>query len=301
MPRHAVAVKLSIWPALRQPWNDVVEVARHADATGWDGFWLADHFMGDGEAMAVPTLEVTAALPALAGETSRIRLGTLVLGNTYRHPAVVANWAVTVDHLSGGRMVLGLGAGWQENEHHQYGIPLPSPGERLRRLDEACVVVRTLLRDPIARFDGAHYALRDAVCEPKPLGPLPLLLGVRQDRALRLVARHADEWNMWAVPEMLRERDLVLRRHCDELGRDRSAIRTSVQVMVRLTDDEADAAAFREQHGRRRSFAGDAGAFADFVAECGEAGADEFIVPDQGLETGQRRLEAMDALRAAVT
>ena len=295
-------MKLSIWPVLRQPWDDVVEVARHADATGWDGFWLADHFMGDGGAVAVPTLEVTAALPALARETRRMRLGTLVLGNTYRHPAVVANWAATVDHLSEGRMVLGLGAGWQENEHEQYGIAFPSPGERVRRLDEACQVVTALLRDPVARFEGAHYALRDAVCEPKPVQPhLPLLLGVRGDRALGLVAQHADEWNMWAVPEMLRERDAVLRRHCDAAGRDRSSIHTSVQVMVRVTDDEADAEAFREQYGRRRSFAGAAAAFAEFVAECGEAGADEFVVPDQGLGTGQRRLAAMDELRAAVT
>lgn len=297
-------MKLSIWPVLRQPWDDVVEVARHADATGWDGLWLADHFMGDGTPAApasTPTLEVTAALPALATETTRLRLGSLVLGNTYRHPAAVANWAVTVDHISGGRMVLGLGAGWQENEHDQYGIPFPSPGERVRRLDEACQVVTALLREPITRFEGTYYALHDAVCEPKPRGPLPLLLGVRQDRALRLVARHADEWNMWAVPEMLRERDVVLRRHCDEVGRDRSSIRTSVQVMVRVTHDEADAAAFREQYGHRRSFAGDAAAFAAFVAECGEAGADEFVVPDQGLGTGRGRLDAMDALRAAIT
>ncbi len=276
-------------------------IAHHADATGWDGLWLADHFMGDGETVAVPTLEVTATLPALARETSRLRLGTLVLGNTYRHPAAVANWAVTVDHVSGGRMVLGLGTGWQENEHEQYGIPFPSPGERVRRLDEACQVVTAMLREAVANVEGTHYSLHDAVCEPKPRGPLPLLLGVRQDRALRLVARHADEWNMWAVPEMLRERDLVLRRYCDELGRERSSIRTSVQVMVRLTDDEGDAEAFREQYGRRRSFAGDAAAFAEFVAECGEAGADEFVVPDQGLGTGPRRLEAMDALRAAIT
>jgi alkanesulfonate monooxygenase SsuD/methylene tetrahydromethanopterin reductase-like flavin-dependent oxidoreductase (luciferase family) len=157
-----------------------------------------------------------------------------------------------------------------------------------------------MLREPLANVAGAHYSLHDAVAEPKPRGPLPLLLGVRQDRALRLVARHADEWNMWAVPEMLRERDIVLRRHCDELGRERSSIRTSVQVMVLVTDDEAEAEAFREQYGRRRSFAGHASALADFVAECGEAGADEFVVPDQGLGTGQRRLDAMDAIRAAI-
>src|SRR4051812_21294858 len=121
-------VRFSIWPSYLQPWSDILATATHADATGWDGVWIADHFMGDGSDFgpeAAPVLEATAQLAALATATDRVRLGSLVLGTTYRHPAVLAKWAVTVDHIAGGRLTLGLGAGWQENEHRRYGIDLP--------------------------------------------------------------------------------------------------------------------------------------------------------------------------------
>ena len=123
-------MRFSIWPSLTQPWADVLAVAQHAEKTGWDGVYVADHFMGDEGApwpVEIPTLEATAALGALAVATERVRLSPLVLGITYRHPAVLAKWAATVDHVSGGRLLLGVGAGWQENEHQQYGIPLGSP------------------------------------------------------------------------------------------------------------------------------------------------------------------------------
>ncbi len=136
-------------------------------------------------------------LPAPAGCAS----GSLVLGNTYRHPAVLANWAATVDHLSGGRLVLGVGAGWQENEHAQYGIRLPPPGERVSRFEEACQVWTGLLRaGPAPPSTATHYQLTDALCEPKPVQePLPLLIGGKGDRMLGVVARYADQWNMWGL------------------------------------------------------------------------------------------------------
>jgi alkanesulfonate monooxygenase SsuD/methylene tetrahydromethanopterin reductase-like flavin-dependent oxidoreductase (luciferase family) len=141
---------LSLWPNAQQPWDDIVTEARHADATGWHAVYLADHFMGDGGGFGepgTPTLEATAGLAALAAVTDRVRLGPLVLGNTYRHPAVVANWAVTLDHASHGRAVLGVGAGWQVNEHEQYGIELPPRGERVTRFEEACIVLRALRKE----------------------------------------------------------------------------------------------------------------------------------------------------------
>ena len=133
-------MRFSIWPSLTQPWADVLAVAKHAEATGWDGVYVADHFMGDAGGpwpVEIPTLEATAVLAALAAATERVRLSPLVFGITYRHPAVLAKWAATVDHVSGGRLLLGVGAGWQENEHEQYGIPLGSPGERIERFEEA--------------------------------------------------------------------------------------------------------------------------------------------------------------------
>ena len=145
-------MRFSVWPSLSQPWSDVVEVATHAEATGWDGVYVADHFMGDGERAGdtiTPMLEATAGLAALAALTDRVRLGSLVFGITYRHPAVLAKWAATVDHISAGRLLLGVGAGWQENEHEQYGIELGPPGVRIDRFVEALDVLTGLLREPV--------------------------------------------------------------------------------------------------------------------------------------------------------
>ena len=201
-------MRFSVWPSLAQPWSDVVEVAAHAEATGWDGVYVADHFMGDGERAGdtiTPMLEATAGLAGLAALTDRVRLGSLVFGITYRHPAVLAKWAATVDQISGGRLLLGVGAGWQENEHEQYGIELGPPGVRIDRFVEALDVLTGLLREPVTTVTGKHYTLTDAVAEPKPVqDPLPLLIGGKGDRMLGVVARYADEWNIWASPEDFR-------------------------------------------------------------------------------------------------
>ena len=132
-------MRFSVWPSPAQPTTDLIEVAQHADRSGWDGVYVSDHFMGDGGgfgAVEAPVLECTALLAYLSSATERVRLGSLVFGTTYRHPAVLANWAATVDRLSGGRLVLGLGAGWQVNEHEQYGIDLPGVGDRVARFEE---------------------------------------------------------------------------------------------------------------------------------------------------------------------
>ncbi|HJR24967.1 MAG TPA: TIGR03560 family F420-dependent LLM class oxidoreductase, partial [Acidimicrobiales bacterium] len=238
-------MRFSIWPNLQQPWADVLEVAQHAEETGWDGVYVADHFMGDGVSFGPaesPTLEATATLGALATATSRVRLGTLVLGMTYRHPAVLAKWAATVDHASGGRLLLGIGTGWQQNEHDQYGIRLGPPGERLERFDEACQVLLGLLRAPTTSVIGAHYAVTDAIAEPKPVQqPLPILVGGKGDRMLGLVARYADEWNMWGLAGTIAERGAVLDRRCERIGRDPATIARSAQALVRLTDDPGEA------------------------------------------------------------
>src|SRR5690606_35197449 len=139
-----------------------------------------------------PNLESTAVLAGLATATERVRLGSLVFGNTYRHPAVLAKWAATVDHLSGGRLLLGIGAGWQENEHEQYGIELPAPKARLARFEEACQVIRGLLTQERTALTGDHYRLTNACAEPKPVQErLPILIGGKGDRMMGIVARHA--------------------------------------------------------------------------------------------------------------
>ncbi len=268
--------------------------------TGWDGVYLADHFMGSGGEFGpdtTPNLEATAALPALAALTERVRLGSLVLGNTYRHPAVLANWAATTDHVSGGRLVLGIGAGWQQNEHEQYGIELPPPSERLERFEEACRVLKGLLRQQRTTMIGDHYRITEAVSEPKPLqDPLPLLIGGKGDRMMGVVARHADEWNMWGLADTIAERAAVLERRCEAIGRDPSEIARSAQALVRLTDDRAEAEDFVARAGGRAAIAGTSDDVAAAVAAWREAGLDEVVIPDWFLGRGQQRLDRLDAI-----
>jgi F420-dependent oxidoreductase-like protein len=297
-------MRFSIWPNLQQPWADVLEVAIHAEATGWDGVYVADHFMGDGAGFGspdTPTLEATACLGALATATTRVRLGTLVLGMTYRHPAVLAKWAATVDHTSGGRLLLGIGTGWQENEHDQYGIRLGPPGERIERFEEGCQVILGLLRDPQTTLEGDHFRVRDAMAEPKPVqAPLPILIGGKGDRMLGVVARYADEWNMWGLADTIAERAAVLARRCDAIGRDPASIAHSAQALVRLTDDAAEAERFLARTGGRAAVAGPVDAVVDAAAALRDVGLDELIVPDFALGRGAARLERMDALIEAL-
>ena len=292
-------MRFSIWPGVSS-WADVKDVVAHAEATGWDGAYVADHFMGDaggfGPAEA-PMLEATGVLAALAASTSRLRLGSLVFGNTYRHPAVLANWAATVDQISAGRLTLGVGAGWQENEHAQYGIRLPPPGERVARFEEACQVWTGLLRQPATTVDGEHYRLTEALCEPKPVqDPLPLLIGGKGDRMLGVVARYADQWNMWGLAPTIAERSEVLARRCEAIGRDPAEIHRSAQALVLLTDDQQRARQFLEGTGGRAAIAGTVDQVAEAVAAWQGVGLDEVIVPDFTLGRGQARLDRMDAI-----
>lgn len=295
---------LSLWPNAQQPWSDIVGSVRHADATGWHAVYLADHFMGDGGGFgppATPTLEATAGLCALAALTERLRVGPLVLGNTYRHPAVVANWAVTLDHVSGGRAILGVGAGWQVNEHEQYGIELPPPGVRVDRFEEACRVLRALLDAPPATVVGDHYRVLDALCSPPPVQDrLPLLIGGKGDRMLGVVARHADQWNMWGLPPTIAERSAVLDRRCEAIGRDPATVHRSTQALVMLTDDAERGRAFVDAVAPRAAYAGPPDGFAALCEQWAAVGVDEVIVPDAALGTGEERLARLDALRAAV-
>ena len=298
-------MRFSVWPNLMQPVEDVLDVARHADSTGWDGVWVADHFMGDGAgfgAVETATLESTAVLSALAVATERVRIGPLVLGATYRHPAVVANWAITTDRLSSGRLVLGLGAGWQRNEHDQYGIDLPAVGDRVTRFSEYVRVVRRLFEEPTADFDGRWFRLSGARCEPKAdpgpgrPGGIPILVGGKGDRMIALAARHADEWNMWGLPDVIAERSAVLDRGCEAIGRDPASVGRSTQALLLPTEDDARARRFTDAVAPRAAVAGSADRIADTVARWAEVGVGEVIVPDSPLGRGSERRDHLDAL-----
>lgn len=155
----------------------LLEVWQQADALPiFEHAWVNDHFMSLGDDTAAPFLEGWTLLAALAAGTRRLRVGVMVTDNTFRHPAVLAKMAATIDIISHGRLNFGIGAGWSEQEHRAYGIPLPPPGERIRRLDEACELIRRLWTEPLVSFAGRYYQLSEAPCEPKPIQqPQPLL------------------------------------------------------------------------------------------------------------------------------
>ena len=188
--------------------------------------------------------ELLAAWGAL---TTRVRLGTLVTGNTYRHPPVLAKMVATLDHITNGRAMLGLGAAWHEGEHAMYGLRFPSTAGRLARMDEAARVLRLLLDEPTASFAGKHYTLTDAIAEPKPVQErLPLLIGGGgEQKTLRTVARYADYWHGHGTPEVIAHKLEVLGAHCVEVGRDvreikpLTSVRPDVVLRAKVSDVEA--------------------------------------------------------------
>jgi F420-dependent oxidoreductase-like protein len=288
-------MRFSVWPGPNNSWEETLAVARHAEATGWDGVWYADHFMPNQEDVSGPTNECWTTLAALAALVPRVRLGSLVVGNMYRHPAVLAKMAAGVDIVSGGRLVLGLGAGWQENEHQKYGIEFSTVGGRLSRLDEACQVVNGLLRNDRTTFHGKYYQLDDAPLVPKPVQqPLPLLIGGGgEKRTMRIAAKYADEWNVWGEPDVLRHKMSILDQHCKDLGRDPGSIKRSCQAMVILSDDSEVLQRARQMPGR--TVAGGTDDVRRVMQEYVDAGVDEFIMPDFNLGRGERKIAAYDA------
>ena len=291
-------MRFSFWPVAQQSWGTVLELARRAESTGWDGVWFADHFMPNADDNSAPVHEVWSVIAALCALVPRVRIGPLVLGNTYRHPAVVAKMAATADHISGGRVVLGVGAGWQENEHEAYGIEFSTVGGRLRRFEEACHIMRSLFDNERTDFDGKYYQIKDAPLAPKPIqSPLPIMIGGGGEKVtLRIVAQYADEWNVWGDVERLKQKMAILDQHCATVGRDPAAIERSAAALVYLSDDDALVRRLNSEPQARPTIAGNVNQLQDIVGEYRQAGVQELIVPDFHLPQGAtaEKLEFMD-------
>jgi F420-dependent oxidoreductase-like protein len=211
----------------RRPLAQIEEHWRFAEETGWDSAWAFDHFFSLGQSGELDqTLEGWTLLAALAVKTRRVRLGLMVTGNTHRNPAILFKQAATVDHISNGRLILGIGAGWNEREHQAYGIDFPRARDRVDMLGEALEMLRLLETQERTTFAGRFYRLENAPFEPKPLqGHIPVLIGTAGRRMLRHVARYADLWDGGEDPDAYAANAERLATLCREIGRDPREIR----------------------------------------------------------------------------
>ena len=286
-----------MWPALERSWDEVLDLAQRSESAGWNGVWVADHFMVEesGE-NSTGVLEVWSTLAGLAAATNRITLGSLVCSVTYRHPAVLVSAAVTCDHISNGRFVLGVGAGWQENEHQAYGFELGGLKTRSDRFEDGCRAIRGLLDGESLTMQSPHFVFDADPRYPRPVQErLPLLVGGKGERrTLRTAAMYADWWNAWVDAEALRHKRQVLRRHCEEVGRNPDEVRCSTQAFLCLSEDRDVQRDFVGRAGRRPTLVGSVEAVSDQVGQLQEAGAEELIIPDWTYESLSRRDDELD-------
>src|SRR3954466_7281132 len=217
----------------RTDWPQLREACLAAERAGFDSIWLDDHLLADEGDWPDPKLEGWATLTAVAAVTARARLGLLVSANTFRNPGLTAKLATTLDHVSGGRAVLGIGGAWFEREHDAFGFDETwgsGCGERLARLDECGMLLRRLLDGERVSHEGRFYTMRDALCEPRPVQPrLPILIGGSGPKKTpRTTARYADAWNTAGTLDETKDRLAILDEHCASVGRDRSEIELSI-------------------------------------------------------------------------
>jgi F420-dependent oxidoreductase-like protein len=254
-------------------WAELAERVQFAESSGFDGAWVFDHFSplyGDPNG---PCLEGWTLLAGLAAITSRIRLGVLVTGITYRHPSVLATEAITVDHISNGRLELGMGAAWHQPEHKALGIPFPPIKERAERLEEGVQVIRLLMTKDRATFSGRHYQLANASYHPRPVQRPhpPIWIGASGEQLmLPIVARVADAWHAFGSEDSMVRKSRLLDQLAEKAGRDPKAILRSASLSLSRPWDQV----------RRRAAQLRAGGFGYLIAEWpseGKGRLDEFV------------------------
>jgi alkanesulfonate monooxygenase SsuD/methylene tetrahydromethanopterin reductase-like flavin-dependent oxidoreductase (luciferase family) len=242
-----------------KPWSQVRDEFALADELGFDHAWLVDHLLDTDGPPELPCLEAWTLLAAIAASTTRVRLGVLVSSNTFRSPALLAKEAVTVDHVSGGRLILGIGTGWHADEHRRYGFELPDAPQRVARFEEAVELIVRLQEEPRVTFEGRFYRTDDAVFEPRPVQQprIPLLIAAHRPRMIRIAARWADQWDTFpelagaatdGVTTSVAERMALLDAACAAIGRDPGTIRRSVWGTPDTVASEAAYQTFARRH-----------------------------------------------------
>ena len=244
-PSEDVPLKLGIclWNQVGE-WKDILATVQLVERLGYEHVWTWDHILSIYGEPDQPVLDSWSVMAAIAASTTRIHMGPLVTANTFRSPSLLAKIVTTVDHISNGRAILGIGAGWYEKEHRANAINFGAGfGERLDRLDEAVTLIRSLFEGDRVAEGGRFYPVEDLCHEPRPVrGDIPILVGGRGKRkTLRTVARHAQIWNAYGTPAELLEHDQILRDHCADVGRDHTDIERSVQAKVIVRDTREDA------------------------------------------------------------
>jgi len=298
-------MQFSVWPSYDRTWGETLSLATWAEGAGFHSFWYADHLMpntDDGTPDEGDALECWSVLAAIGALVPRVRLVSMVSPVTIHHPVLLAKRATTVDHVSTGRSVLGMGAGWQVNEHAAYGFDLPAPGPRVSRFAEAIEIVHRLFREDRVDFHGETYRLTGAPLSPKPVnGTLPILVGTGSPRMLRLTARWAEEWNTWGDPAEVGRRTERFLEACEAVGREPGELRRSAQAMVYYTPTPAARAAAEPHIVAGRSVVGGAQELIDQLARYAELGVHEFAIPDFTLgESESERRDTYAALHADV-
>jgi F420-dependent oxidoreductase-like protein len=294
-------------PGNQTTWEAMVDVAKTMDAGRWDSAWTFDHFVPPLAFMdeTGDCLEGWMTLAGLGAVTSRLRLGTIVSGNTYRNPALLAKMVATLDAMTGGRAILGIGAAWHEREHEAYGWDFPSLKERSDRLEEACQLIRALLHaEGPVEHQGRYYRLANAPFAPRQSGAAPIRImigGGGEKRTLRTLAKYGDIMNAGGSPGEFARKVAVLKQHCEAVGRDPAEITKTAFVVLALQDDEAKAARLRErfapgasEEARKQSMAiGNADHVVGVLRRYEEAGADGVVF--QSIPNNPRLYERMDA------
>ncbi len=231
-------LRFGIWTSQSKPWEETLAEWQRIEQLGFDCAGVVDHFMPTAGSEDGDFFEGWTLLTALASLVPRLRVAILVSGNTYRNPVLLAKQAVTLDHITGGRVDLGLGAGWYAREHDAYGWELYQPGQRVDMLREALQMIKQLQSNNRTTFTGNFYTLENAPFEPKPLQPdgLPIMIGAQKPRMLRLVAEYADIWNLNHGPAAMETFGATLNSMCQEIGRDPKSIRWSAFAFRSVLD-----------------------------------------------------------------
>lgn len=293
MPKTSHPIRFGVQAAPQQiSWAELKEVWQEVEALGFDSLWVNDHMLPSVGPTDAANMEGWTTLAALAALTSRVQIGALVTANTFRHPAVLAKMATTIDHISNGRLILGIGSGYFEQEHKVYGIPFPTTRERAQRLEEALQVIRTLWTHETASFQGDYYQLANAPFVPKPVQkPHPPIMigGIGEKLTFPIVAKYADLWNAGGLtPQQLAQKIAALDEHCRQVGRDCNKIEKTYLTPLYVRADPAEVQALLEktprmqgvsaEQARATILAGDVAAVRQQVQAYLDAGVTHFIL-----------------------